>query len=98
MITIHDATKEFTGRKVEVFGQLDLDSSYTTGGYDVLDALTAEGMHEVEGMEVGFDGTRWYRFDAANNKLLAYTATATQVGNGTNLSTVVNLVFRAWGT
>lgn len=69
------------GAKIEI-ADITFDSSYPTGGEE----LTFSFIPDI----VLFPNTSlyWFCYDATNKKVLAYTATNTEVGNGTNLSTV----------
>ncbi len=87
--TINDQT--VWGNKHVIMATIALDSSYPTGG----EAVTAAnfGLNTIERflIQTVTDGTRLYSFDAANSKIQAWTALATEVTNTTDLSAVTNL-------
>lgn len=69
-------------------GKVTFSNSYATDG-DSINWSAISGIRDVKQVRVQpTDGTYFFKADLANNKLLAYTATATQAANTTDLSAV----------
>lgn len=79
----------FSPRQRKVWaGTVTGDTSYPTGGYDISGLWS--GFRSVDFASSGLsdDGTRLYRVDKANKKLLIYTAFGTEAVNATNQSAI----------
>lgn len=74
------------GATVEVFQDVQFDSSYPTGGYALTPAQV--GLTEIIYLDCGSLTGYIAHYDYANQKLLLYTSGGTQVTAATNLSTV----------
>jgi hypothetical protein len=80
----------FSNRQRRVFvGTVTGDTSYPTGGYDIASLWT--GFKTVDFASSGLtdDGTKLYRIDKTNRKLLIYTALGTEATAASNQSTAV---------
>lgn len=70
-------------------GTITGDTSYPTGGYDISALWT--GFRSVDFCSSGLtdDGTKLYRVDKTNRKVLIYTALGTEAIAASNQSTAV---------
>lgn len=96
-IRIHSVKgPELVGRRRMITGKIDF-GVYPTGGEEF--NLAPHGLAQIDCVPPIFDGVRWYRLSKATtpHKLMAYTASNTQVGNATDLSAVVDVDFVAFG-
>lgn len=86
--TVAQKHRWISGDRVEGVFDVTLDNSYPTGGY----ALTAGSfglMLRVDSVVPQNTGGRNLEWDAANGKLKAYSAYATEYTAGTDLSAMV---------
>lgn len=103
LVTIHGDFRALETQKrhlMFVTGTFDFDSSYPTGGESVAELFSSfpRGLTGCLVAQPDVAAVRTVEVDTVNQKFIGYSdGFTTEVGNGTNLSTVTGLRFIAWG-
>lgn len=87
------------GDQVMIDYQVDGDTSYPTGGYELPLSLAQLQVGRVVRVEVPPTAVnQFYMYDYTNNKLLFTDGAGSQTAGATNVSSRTNIRIRIWGS